>query len=137
MTLRILLAGQNQKNTDLVRQALKQLDVDIIRAPGMSLSLFLAKKNQPHLIIADLELLDGDGLLLMAEMSRDPQLKSMPFIFLLPKKPASTLEKSLLAGGARNILCNTSEPKELLNIIGKLIETDQLPLSRCENETTE
>src|SRR6516225_10057493 len=103
MTLRILLAGQNQKNTALVRQALAQLAADIIRAPGMSLASFLAKKNRPPLIIAGLELMDGDGLSFMQETALDPQLKQIPFIFLLAKKPAYALEKRLLESGAKNI----------------------------------
>ena len=137
MTLRILLAGQNQKNTALLRQALAKLDSDIIRAPGMSLALFLAKKNQPHLVITDLELMDGDGLSLKQEMALDPQLKNMPFIFLLAKKPAAALEKRLLASGAQNIVLNTSAAQELLAAIGKLIKKEHLPLTRGEDETTE
>ena len=137
MTLRILLAGQNEKSIVLVRQALAQLDVDIIRAPGMSLALFLAKKNLPHLVIADFELLDGDGLSLAQEMSSDPQLKGMPFIFLLPKGPAPGLEKQLLKSGAQNILLNASAPEELLAVIDKSIHREQAPVDRPENETTE
>lgn len=137
MTLRILLAGQNKKSTDLVRQALAQLDVDIIRAPGMSLALFLAKKNLPHLVIADFELLDGDGLSLMQEMSLDPQLKRMPFIFLLPKSPKPGVEKQLLEGGAQNVLFNASAPDELLVAIDKSIQKEQAPVDRPDDETTE
>ena len=84
-----------------------------------------------------MELLDGDGISLMKELSLDPQLKSLPFVFLLPKKPASALEKRLLEGGASNILSNASKPDDLLAVIGKLIEKDNLPVERSDDETTE
>jgi CheY-like chemotaxis protein len=137
MTIRILLASKNQTNIDLVKEALHRRDVDIILAAGMSLALFLAKKNLPVLVISDLELMDGDGLAFLQELRCDSQLKEMPFIFLLPNQPGEELKKTLLESGAERILLSSTKPEALLALIDQLIDWQRIQIDQRQKETTE
>lgn len=137
MNIRILVATNDQVIFDLVKTALAAREIDIVRASGMALALFLTKKNQPVLIISDLELIDGDGISLLRELKSDSQLAALPFVFLLRKEPAQSVVKNLFESGASAVLSNVKTPDELVPILEELIVGEEMPFKRPESETSE
>jgi CheY-like chemotaxis protein len=138
MTTYILVAGNNQTNLQLLKSAFASCDVEIVRAPGLSLALFLAKKNRPVLIISDLVLLDGDGVTFLQELKANKDMNAIPFMFLLPEKPKEPMKKNLLKNGAVAVLSNAIKPEELLVLLERFVQpaADLLSSTR-EDETTE
>jgi CheY-like chemotaxis protein len=137
MNIRILVATNDQVNFELVKTALAAREIDIVRASGMALALFLTKKNQPVLIISDLELIDGDGISLLREIKSDSQLAAIPFVFLLRQKPAESVIKNLFEKGATAILSNVKTPDDLVPILEELIVGQEMPSERRESESSE
>ena len=68
MTLRTLVATKNAATVDRIKKAFDDIDCEVIPATTLSLAIFLARKNFPDIILADLELSDGDGLQLLHEI---------------------------------------------------------------------
>lgn len=105
MPVKILCASYSDEIFDFVKRNLSQFECEVIKATSVALALFLAQKNQPCLVLAELELNDGSGLDLLRELASEPQLQKIPFMFLkrvdsttkLPEDlPADCNEKSLI-----------------------------------------
>ncbi len=83
MTLKLLFAGKDMTSFQPLRAAFDREDVLIISAISLALAVFLARKNQPDLIICEQQLIDGDGLSFFYETRNEPELSAIPFAFLL------------------------------------------------------
>lgn len=101
--INILVAGKNQSNVELAKEAYAGIGYQVIPAPGTSLALFLAQKNYPDLIISDGLLTDGDGISFLTELKNDPELSGIPFIFLIDKKHAQFDEDLAITNGALSV----------------------------------
>jgi hypothetical protein len=83
MTIKLLCAGESDTSFQPIKLAFVDEDVTIIRATSIALSLFLARKNRPHLIICAQTLTDGKELDLLFECNNEQDLAKIPFAFLL------------------------------------------------------
>ena len=90
MTLKLLAAGKEASYFQPIKDAFDQEDAVVITATSIALALFLARKNQPNLIISQLQLVDGDGLALFHETRNELEIARMPFAFLLTEKEKKT-----------------------------------------------
>lgn len=107
--INILVAGKNQHNVELAKEAYAGIGYQVIPAPGTSLALFLAQKNYPDLIISDGVLTDGDGLGFLTELKNDPELSTIPFIFLIDKDTAQFDEGLAIKYGAVSVFYHPIE----------------------------
>jgi CheY-like chemotaxis protein len=120
MTEYILVAGENENNLALIRKTIKDLDYEIVKAPSMSLALFLAQKNRPILIFADARLVDGDPLTFTKVLKSDEELMSIPLAFLLTEKMALSMKDKLIQSGANAVLTNEKQASQfVVNAIAK------------------
>jgi DNA-binding response OmpR family regulator len=83
MTLKLLCAGENDASFQSIKLAFEKEDVIIIRATSIALALFLSRKNRPHLIICESNLIDGTAINLFGELGNEQDLDKIPFAFLL------------------------------------------------------
>jgi CheY-like chemotaxis protein len=113
MTLRILVAGSNPAVTELVKRAYAGQDCAIIPVNGVALGLFLAHKNFPHVILSDLQMIDGSGMDLLAQVRQDPDLSAIPFVFLCSSECNSDTMNRARALGAAKFLCYPISSQEL------------------------
>src|ERR1700727_2638529 len=86
MTLKLLLVGKEKSAFQLIKSAFENEDADIIVATSIGLALFLARKNQPNLIISQQELMDSDGISLYFELKKEEKLADIPFVWLISGK---------------------------------------------------
>lgn len=98
MTIHILVAGSHNEYVELARQAVEELDCQIIPAPAMSLALFLAQKNLPDIILSGFEMTDGDGWNFIKEIKVDDELRSIPFVFITSLKDEALIAPALALG---------------------------------------
>jgi len=122
MTTHILVAGAETDNVILVKEAVANLDYQVIPAPSMSLALFLAQKNLPELVICDLRLVDGDPMSFLLELHSDDELKQIPFMLVTKQDVPEAEAKRFMAAGAALVLGSDIDAKELLNTIEPYIE---------------
>lgn len=117
----ILVAGESPDNLDATRKAVTDLGYVIVPAPSMSLALYLAHKNFPHLIVCGEKMTDGSGKQFLAELKADSDLADIPFVFLLSKEDEK-LAKEGLASGAVLVLHHPMQPQELMLMMSPYIQ---------------
>lgn len=114
MTIRILVAGSNPSIIELVKRVFAQQDCKIIPVNGVALGLFLAHKNFPHVILSDLQMIDGTGMDLLAQVRQDPDLSTIPFVFLCSGECNSDTMNRARALGAAKFLCHPIAAEKLV-----------------------
>jgi two-component system cell cycle response regulator DivK len=120
MPIRILYVEDNPQNMRLVRKFLAMAGYDMIEAMNGLTGLALAVKEQPDLILMDLNLPDIDGLEAASRLKAQPELAHIPVIALTANAMHGDRERCLEAG------CDGYIPKpitksELLNTIAMLL----------------
>lgn len=136
MTIHVLVASADSKNVERVKEAFRWVDCTVIKAPSMSLALFLTQKNFPDLIFSDLELTDGDGLRFIEEIKLDRELRSIPFVFFvhdLSELDAQTAGRH----GARALIGPSTRTDQILEMALPLIEERLKAKGRRPEETPE
>ncbi len=79
-----------------------------------------ARKNAPDLIILDLGLPAGGGMLVMERLKANPTLGATPTI-VVSARDRKTYEPQALKAGARAFLQKPIDDKRLLSVIGRLL----------------
>jgi len=112
----ILLIEDNQDVRENTAEILELANYTVLTAPDGKEGVELAKSNRPDLIICDIMMpgLDGYGVLHL--ISKDPDLTSVPFIFLTAKAERSDMRKGMDLG-ADDYITKPFDKTELLNAI--------------------
>lgn len=111
--VQVLVLDNKGTNTALAKELLAPLGHQVIPVIGSSLALFLAHKNLPELILSDTESSDGSGIDFIRAVKADPELSSIPFIFLASQAD-TTLETEALKLGAEKFLMQPIKADVLL-----------------------
>lgn len=134
-TVHVLVAGKSDNNLSLAKETYDGLGFQVIPAHGLSLSLFLAQKNFPDLIIADSTFRDGDGMAFLAEVKADPELSPIPFVFVIDDPDNCFNTERAIRCGASQVLFQPVDAEELAEITLPLIE-QRLQTKEAREETT-
>lgn len=113
MSIKVLVAGANERLLSLTKSALTDPDSLVIPAPAMSLALFLAHKNLPDLIVSNFKMIDGDGWEFLKELKADDELKSIPFLFIADEKVDAGTCSNAINLGADAVLHHPLEAHQL------------------------
>ena len=79
--MRVLVVDSNPAARESVRAALAE-HYTLRFASGLREALELAREETPDLIITEVDLADGDGLALCADIRRQPQTEKLPIMLL-------------------------------------------------------
>ncbi len=120
---KLLVATRDRQKVEQVKQAFDHCDCQVIPAPSMSLALFLTQKNLPDLILADLDLTDGDGIKFLQELKSEPELRAIPFIFYMSSDNKTLDQKQALLFGASALLDHSVKDTDLYDFTMPLIES--------------
>jgi DNA-binding response OmpR family regulator len=118
----ILIAGKSNRIHQLVKTAFANTEINIVRAPTMSLSLFLAQKNLPFFIISDIDLVDGEAESFLQGLKGDIELRHIPVVFFSTTQNDEK-RAALLRSGAAKVCDEPSNVRELLDQIRPWIQT--------------
>jgi len=133
----ILVAGKSSQNYEMVKHVFAATDINIVRATTMSLSLFLAQKNLPFLIIADTDLVDGDATSLLYGLRNDADLKHIPVVFLTSSAMSAKAKQALIENGATKVLTGLKTKEQLQNEIESFVRVQGKERMLQPDETTE
>jgi len=97
---------------------------DILRATGASVkfatsgrqALDLLQQNRPNVIISDLMMPDGNGFELLQSVQGDPDLNSIPFIFLTARNEPAEVRRGMNLG-ADDFLTKPVSRKDLVDTV--------------------
>jgi two-component system cell cycle response regulator len=114
---RILVVDNSYINIELLKSTFEPFGYEIIAAQDIQEGLRLAAETQPDLILSDVHLPGGDGFEFIQVVKADPELSSIPFLFI-----SSTIwgDKDQIRGltlGAQKFIIRPIEPQDLLRAV--------------------
>lgn len=121
MALKILCAYQHQEIFDFVKTSLASRDCELVKASSEALALFLAHKNFPCLIVAELMGEGGWALNLLAELKAEPELAQIPVVFLAWREAGLHLDTVPLPQGAEKIIAYPIESYEFYAAVSEYL----------------
>lgn len=116
----ILLVEDDRHEQAIYGDLLWYNGFDVVYVATAEQGYWLAREGEPDLIILDLNLPDGDGLMLCRRLKADPRTSSIPVVALSarPEEPYGAL--ALRAGCAR-YLAKPKPPVEVVEEVIRLI----------------
>lgn len=91
---------------------------------GLEAWCWLSEGNHPDLIISDIKMPSLDGIELLENLSNSGLFKDIPVIILSGFEDAAK-RKQCLELGAREYLVKPFEPQQLLEIVGRALNSKQ------------
>ena len=116
-----LVVDDLQAHLDLAVSLLGYSGFKVVTARGMREGLEQARRVTPDLIMSDVCMADGSGYDFIGAIKNDPQLRSIPFIFLTSTAVNEKDRAKGLALGAAKYLFRPIEPQALLDEIKALL----------------
>lgn len=95
---RILAVDDSPANLDIVRMRLEAQGYDIVSAMDGEAALVCARETRPDLIILDVMMPKLDGIEVLGQLKRDPDLRAIPVVLLTAKADAKDVVAGLEAG---------------------------------------
>lgn len=123
MANRILYVEDNPQNMRLVRKFLNMAGYEMLEAVDGLSGLDMASKEEPDLILMDINLPDIDGLEATIRLKAQPQLTHIPVVALTANAMHGDKERCLAAG------CDGYIPKPVNR--NELLSTVENLLAQC------
>ncbi|MBV8171698.1 MAG: response regulator [Candidatus Eremiobacteraeota bacterium] len=115
----VLVVDDMQVNFDLVCTTLEPLGYRVADAQYPAQAAEMARSLSPALILCDVHMPGFDGFDVLEQISADPQLHAIPFIFLSSTSKSDRDVARGLSMGARLFLNRPIEPRELAAIVAE------------------
>ena len=119
--LRVLIVDNEPSNREILRLLLDYSGYDVLMAVSGNSALEIARRAQPHAIISDLHMSDGDGFDLIENLRRDPELRDTPVIFVSATNPRPRDVDRGVALGASKFLLRPFEPEVILEALNEAL----------------
>jgi CheY-like chemotaxis protein len=117
---KILLVDDDEVVTEVLQTRLGT-HYDVVSTNSPENALALARREQPDLIICDVDMPEMDGGDISAALYGDPELRGIPFLFLTSLASPSDLGSDRQEIGGRAAISKHSSTKDLLKRIQTLI----------------
>jgi CheY-like chemotaxis protein len=121
MNQNILVSGKSPRNYEFVKEIFADQDINIVRAPTMSLSLFLAQKNLPFLIVSDINLIDGDAESFISGLKSDLELRNIPIVFVVEDDRNTEENLQLRMLGADKVINSPTTPETMADQLKQFV----------------
>ena len=112
----ILIAEDNQMNIDPLTSYLRKRGFQLAIATNGQKAIDMARAEQPHLILMDIQMPEMDGLEAIRRIRADPELAQIPIIALTALAMAGDRERCL-AAGANDYVSKPFSLRQLVNLI--------------------
>lgn len=130
----ILIAYERESEQIALEQLLSARGHQVVKASNGLAALEAARRDPPHVIVADIVLPHMDGFALCRKWKQDERLETVPFFFYTRRHDDPKYERFALELGAERFFARTVQPDALLNAIDDLVarsrrtsETSPLP----------
>ncbi|HTB05838.1 MAG TPA: response regulator [Bacteroidia bacterium] len=121
---KILLIEDNKEMRENTSEILGLAHFAVITAENGEKGVALAKKEKPDLIICDIMMPELDGYGVLNVLSEEPEIASIPFIFLSAKAERADIRKGMNMG-ADDYLIKPFDEVELLNAVEARLKRNQ------------
>jgi two-component system sensor histidine kinase/response regulator len=130
---KILVVDDTEDNLDLLEFALKRKPIQMLRATSGKECLMVAAKDQPDIILLDIQMPEMDGFETLKHLRAERATAKIPVIFLTAQRKDPDSIATGLALGAEQFLTKPIDTEELLVRTRMLI---QLKRAEAELERT-
>ena len=110
----LLVVDNSPPNLQLMHSIFEPFGYEVITASNISAGVALARETTPDLIISDVHMPAGDGFDFIRAVKADPELSSIPFIFISSTFWGDRDRIEGLALGAKKFILRPIEPRQLL-----------------------
>ncbi len=121
---KILIVDDSKFSRTIVKKALeshlKDKGITVIEASNGKEALTKLKEEKPQVVLLDILMPDMTGINVLLEMKK--QLNYMPKVIILSALNQEPLVKKALELGVKEMLVKPVNPKELANVIKKVME---------------
>lgn len=124
MSEKILIVEDNPRSMKLILMTLKSCGYSLLEAIDGEEALDITKKEQPHLIIMDIQLPKMDGLEVIRLLKRMPELNHIPIIAITAYAMKGDEEK-IMEAGFDAYLSKPINTRELPRIIAEILKQRQ------------
>jgi len=124
----VLVVDDSPSTVGMLNSALETAGMTTLVALEGNQALKIASKMIPDIILLDAVMPDLDGFEVCAQMKADPELRSIPIIFMTGLKDTESVVKGFQAGGA-DYITKPINQEELLARIRVHLANSQLVLS--------
>lgn len=122
MTVRILIADDNEDNLYMLETLLKSVGYEVVSAKNGEIALHKLKGGPFDLIVSDILMPVMDGFQLCRECKKDPALRAVPIVFYTATYTDDKDEKLATALGSAAYIRKPVEPHVLLRSIRDVVE---------------
>ena len=95
---KVLIVDDNRASRDLIRAILKPVCCDIVEASRGRQALELLRREQPDLVLLDIDMPDLDGLTVVKEIRRDAAFTDLPVVAVTAFAMEGDRERAIAAG---------------------------------------
>lgn len=124
--MKILYVEDNPLNMRLVQKILKSVGHDMIPAPDGLTGIAIAAREEPDLILMDINLPDIDGLDVTSRLKASPDLSWIPVVAVTANAMHGDRER-YIAAGCDGYIAKPVTKVELINTIKYFTETQSKP----------
>jgi two-component system cell cycle response regulator len=121
---RILAVDNSPINLTLAKSILEPLGFEVVTTPSVKQALEMAKQLRPDLLLSDVHMPEEDGFAFIRAVKADPQLRSIPFIFISSTVLLDSDRKRAFALGASKFIVRPIEPLALAAEIQDCLSKD-------------
>ncbi|MEO8802258.1 MAG: response regulator [Rudaea sp.] len=111
---RVVFLDDSSTNLELIRQTLAPSGYEVVCTQHIEQALKLARAKLPDIILSDLHMPDADGFEFVRQVKADPQLASIPFVFLSSSIWGERDRARAMQLGVTRFLVRPIEPQQLL-----------------------
>jgi len=134
---RILILDNSPANLEFLRSLFQLSGYEVMAATKIDEALALASQNTPDLILSDLHLHGESGLDFISRAKADPQLRSIPFVFLTSTAWQTQDRAKGIAAGAVRYILRPIEPQALLAEVEACLQNEHPTLGSAERNHEE
>ncbi len=113
---RIAIIEDNHEMRENIEEILELADYEVLSAPNGKEGVELVKRERPDLIVCDIMMPELDGYGVLYYLSKIPETRGIPFIFLTAKTERSDMRKGMNLG-ADDYISKPFEEMDLLSAI--------------------
>ncbi len=121
---RVLVVDDTALNVRILRLALESKGMEVLAASGGAEGLELAEREQPTIILLDLEMPEMDGFTVLGRLRAEPATKNIPVVILTAHRDPASIERGLSLG-ADGYLTKPIDGEELLARVRALVRMKQ------------
>ncbi len=120
MGKKVLVIEDDDIIREFVIMLLQEREYAVIAADNGSDGLQMAQQQIPDLIMSDLHMAGGDGLLVLNSVRKDPRTAEVPFVLVTADLNPEARQRCY-AMGADQVFLKPFDPDKLVDTIGQLL----------------